>query len=346
MTHTTTNADIWSLVCQLFPRRKPTRVIMLSEPQAATLKTLQEIKAVQARVVDLTFVLCTYCLLHSARVLRQSAQGDRALVCWCPDCGEVKVDLADCGAAALDVDWLIRKLRGAMDIPPSQVAVPLVDGVWRIGTYRHTPVVLASNLDLLLYQPAVLTRAKLKSSSAVFLITPKPPHAVDIEGLVPGLTWLPLEERFAWYGGNLRFLPPDTGDDDSHRPGLDGATEPHHGPFSADFRVVHLPAVSAIPIELSATQAAVFKALWEFAGVPQEAPRIMSRAGSRSDKPNDVFKIKPHHKGDPKYEDPKAAYRHLVVTHQQAGTYAMPCAHPEHTRPGHPQVPRRIDHNG
>jgi hypothetical protein len=38
---------------------------------------------------------------------------------------------------------------------------------------------------------------------------------------------------------------------------------------------------------------AVFESLWSSRGVPMTAERIMQRAGPESDKPIDVFKVKP-----------------------------------------------------
>jgi hypothetical protein len=99
-----------------------------------------------------------------------------------------------------------------------------------------------------------------------------------------------------------------------------------HGPFSEDFRWVHLTELQSDPIALTQAQAAVFRALWHFAGQPQEAHTIMSRADCSSDKPIDVFKVKPKFQGDPKYELPLQAYRTLVQTDRRAGTYVMPCA--------------------
>lgn len=97
-----------------------------------------------------------------------------------------------------------------------------------------------------------------------------------------------------------------------------------HGPFSSDFRWVRLQGESD-PIELSPAQSAVFKALWNFGGQPQEAHVIMARAGLNSDKPIDVFKVKKENKGDARYEGAHRAYKGLVKTNQRAGTYAMPC---------------------
>jgi hypothetical protein len=56
------------------------------------------------------------------------------------------------------------------------------------------------------------------------------------------------------------------------------------------------------------------------------AERIMGSAGLKSDKPNDIFKMKARDKGRPEAEGPLVAYRTLVTTRQREGLYAMPCA--------------------
>ena len=108
---------------------------------------------------------------------------------------------------------------------------------------------------------------------------------------------------------------------------------PVHGPFARDFRWVQLPDWPHGPIALSKMQAAVFQALWAFAGDEQEAAAIMAKAGSGSQKPIDVFKVKARHKGDPQYEGPRYAYQRLVVTNRRTGTYALPCARPGYRAP-------------
>jgi len=132
-----------------------------------------------------------------------------------------------------------------------------------------------------------------------------------------------MEERFTLYGGNLGIFDPAA----TEVPTSD-ATEAAHGPFSEDFRWVHLPDSPGNPIALSEGQAAVFSALWHFASQPQEGHTIMSRAGLTSDKPIDVFKVKAKNRGDPKYERPLQAYHLLVQTDRRAGTYFMPCSAP------------------
>ena len=87
-----------------------------------------------------------------------------------------------------------------------------------------------------------------------------------------------------------------------------------------------LPNVQSTPIHFTQGQAKVFEALWSFKGAEVDGERIMQRAGQKSDKPIDLFKIKSRDKGKPEYEARLAAYVALVVTQQRAGLYSMPCA--------------------
>jgi dipeptidyl aminopeptidase/acylaminoacyl peptidase len=100
------------------------------------------------------------------------------------------------------------------------------------------------------------------------------------------------------------------------------------GPFSADFRWVTLPDWPHGPIRLTEAQAAVFDALWSFKGKPVTAERVMQRAGWKSDKPIDVFKVKARDKGKPEAEGPLFAYRALVVVQGRQGLYSIRQAPP------------------
>ena len=70
----------------------------------------------------------------------------------------------------------------------------------------------------------------------------------------------------------------------------------------------------------------VFEALWAFKGAEMDGERIMQRTGQKSEKPNDLFKIKAKDKGKPEPAAQHAAYGALVVTQKRAGLYSMPCA--------------------
>ncbi len=144
---------------------------------------------------------------------------------------------------------------------------------------------------------------------------------VEDDPLAGMASWLPMEERFWLYGGNLSFIEPGEVVEET----VPATTEAVNGPFSIDFRWVYLPGDTE-PVALSRAQADVFTALWHFGNQPRDAHTIMSRAQLSSDKPIDVFKVNAHNKGDPKYEGPMRAYTKLVTTNQRDGTYAMSCA--------------------
>lgn len=95
------------------------------------------------------------------------------------------------------------------------------------------------------------------------------------------------------------------------------------GPFSKDFRWVHLSDWPHGPILLTEGQSAVFRALWYFRGLPRNAEAVMEKAGLASQKPADLFKIKVENKGDPVFEGPLRAYRTLVEVRRRSRTYAL-----------------------
>lgn len=306
------NASAWALACSLFGRGEPTIESALSDSERDALALLAEIKAVKSGKFDARFVLCPYCQLHRGVVVQVAA----GLVCNCPDCGPVAIDKPDARAWLLDTDWLIRKLRGALNIPAQQAPVPITSVIWRIGTHQRHAVIIGRHLEHVLLHPSLQSRASARSTNPAWLITPKPLQDVDHDP--GGAVWLPLEERFCLHGGNLHFIEPGKtflSNDDS--------PTAVNGPFSADFRTVHVDDWTHGPITLTNAQASVFKALWHFKGTPQTAERIMGKAGLESSKPIDVFKVKKQNKGDPRYEGPYHAYQALVETDRRAGTYAL-----------------------
>ncbi len=308
------NASAWVLACSLFERSGPIILSALSDFERNALALLIQFKAVKPLALDMRYLLCPYCQLHRGLVV----QGHAGLECQCPDCGPVEVETQDKKAWMIDVDWLIRKLRGALDIPAQQATVSITSDIWRIGTHRRHPVIIGRHLDRILLHPGLQFRSSARSTNPTWLITPKPPS--DIHDAPGGAVWLPLEERFSLYGGNLTFLEPGEMAEPAD------SNQPVHGPFSKDFRWVHLPNWSHGAIFLSEAQSAVFKALWHFNATPQTAERIMGKAGLESSKPIDIFKVKKQNKGDPRYEGPYHAYQTLVKTDRRAGTYAMPCS--------------------
>lgn len=316
---TSRNATAWALACRLFGDAGPTLEATLSHAEREALSTLADLKAMKPAKLDVRFVLCPYCELLRGPVV----QGTNGLVCECPDCGPVPLESSSMRAWTLDSDWLVRKLRGALNVPSQQAVVSVTDGIWRLGTFERRPVILARSVDLAHRQPTAVSRASSRTSNPPWLITPQPLRNLEADPLGGAVAWLPLEERFTLYGGNLHFIEPGDmfGTDDD-------VTQAVNGPFSADFRWVHLADWPHGPIMLTEAHAAVFKALWHYKGLPQQAEPIMNRADLDSAKPIDVFKVKTQNKGDPRYEGPLHAYKALVETDRRAGTYAMSCAVP------------------
>lgn len=309
------NASAWRIVCQRWQSDHHWFDDATAPAQRSVHEHLLDLKAIKPAAANRQFALCGHCGLHTAQVYREGG----GLELHCPECGPVPMAPRDMKAWLLDEGWLIRKLRAALNVQVQQEAVPITSGVWRIGIHQRRSVLLARRLDLVLQQPSALARAR--GTVTPWLISPKPLRNFDHDPLVGAASWLPMEERFTLYGGNISFIEPGASTGEA----VDEATDPVHNPFSGDFRWVRLQD-EADPIGLSAAQAAVFKALWDFGGRPREAHIVMARAGLGSDKPIDVFKVKSQHKGDPRYEGPLRAYKQVVKTNQRAGTYAMPCA--------------------
>ena len=309
--------DAWALACRLFAGGTPILRAALSPREIAALPALGQ--AVKPTALDQRFVLCPYCHQHRAQVW---GGGRRGCSCQCPECGPVAVEADDMAALALDEEWLRRKLRLALSIESRDGIDALGDGVWRLGDSRCSPVLLARDLIRLWREPALLDRVRV-AGGPIRVITPKPRETRGAP-FGPGVEWLALEDRFAFYGGGISFIAP-TGE-----PPAAQASDPRtpvKGPFSADFRWVTLPEGPHGPIRLTEAQAAVFDALWSFKGEPRTAEQVMRRAGLDSAKPIDVFKVKTRDKGKPEAEGPLVAYRALVqVVQGRPGLYSMPCA--------------------
>jgi len=310
-----TTHDAWALVCRLFAGGTPVLRATLSPREVSALSVLG--KAVRPTVVDQFFVLCPHCQQHRAQVW---GDGRGGRVCRCPECGQVPVEAIDGAALALDEDWLRKKMRLALDIESRDDIDDLGDGACRLGNARSSPVVLARDLTRVLHEPTLLDRIRVAGSN-IRVITPRPrttrgsPFGSSVE-------WLALEERFTFYGGVITFIPSVP----FAVPAVADPAAPVNGPFSADFKWATLPDVQPTPIRFTQGQAKVFEALWSFKGAEVDGERIMQRAGQKSDKPIDLFKIKSPDKGKPEHEARLAAYGALVVTQQRAGLYAMPCS--------------------
>ena len=307
--------DAWALVCRLFAGGTPVLLATLSPREVSALSALG--KAVRPTVVDQSFVLCPHCQQHRVQVW---SDGRRGRICRCADCGQVPVEASDGAALALDEDWLRQKMRLALDIESRDGIDDLGDGAWRLGDARRSPVVLARDLTRVLHEPTLLDRVRVARSN-ILVITPRP-RTTRGSPFGSGVEWLALEERFTFYGGGITFIPSVP----SAAPVVADPAAPVNGPFSADFKWATLPDVQSTPIHFTQGQAKVFEALWSFKGAEVDGERIMQRAGQKSDKPIDLFKIKSRDKGKPEYEARLAAYVALVVTQQRAGLYSMPCA--------------------
>lgn len=307
--------DAWALVCRLFAGGTPVLRATLSPREVSALSVLG--KTVRPAVLDQSFVLCPHCQQHRAQVW---SDGWGGRICRCPECGQVPVEAIDGAALALDEDWLRQKMRLALDIESRDDVDDLGDGAWRLGNARRSPVVLARDLTRVLHEPTLLDRVRVAGSN-IRVITPRP-RTTRGSPFGSGVEWLALEERFTFYGGGISFIPSAP----STAPAVADPAAPVNGPFSADFKWATLPDVQATPIRFTDGQAKVFESLWSFKGVEVDGERIMQRAGQKSDKPIDLFKIKSKDKGKPEHEARLAAYGALVVTQQRAGLYSMPCA--------------------
>lgn len=314
----------WRLACRLFAIGAPVRESSLTPLERKGLARLRRDHAVELAKRDLRFVLCPYCQQERGPVFRIEEQ----IVCDCLECGPVAVADEDRQAWQLKPDWMLRKVRAALNLDGAGQA-ELSHGAVRLGLYERHPVVVAPSLDALLRHPDVIRRAGIGRNATPWVMTAKPLRDVDTTVFGGDAQWWSLEERFVLFGGALSFVPPgaELADLGSEPAG------PTHGPFSADFRWVFLDDAPYDPVLLPDAQAAIFKALWHFRGVPQTAEVIMNRAGLNSPRPSENFKVKDKNKGDPRYERPKLAYDTLVERRQHEGLYWMPCAAPPPLKP-------------
>lgn len=287
----------------------------IPKAQITGLKILSELKAVVPGPLDSRYASCSFCGLHRGPVFRC----DGEMHVQCPDCGPYKVDLSEQRNWAIDTEWVIRKLRAALNIPAHFAIEKLYEGVWQIGVYKKRAVLLAQRIELVVANALHLFHGKTPRPDS-WVITPKPLGRTSSDPLSGTATWWHLEERFAIHGNGLRLV--GEGSDE-----LDLAVEPKsaavHGPFSETFEWVHLPEWSSEPVRLTAAQVAIFAVLWRYRGQPQSAETIMSKAHLSSDKLIDVFKVKTANKGDPLYEGPMHAYEKFVVRNKRMGLYSL-----------------------
>lgn len=242
----------------------------------------------------------------------------------CPDCGPFALDPASQRNWRLDDEWLIRKLRGALDISPHATTTQIVDGVWDIGRYKKRPVVLARRIDLVERHGLRIFHGPEPRGQS-WVITPRPLVRHPLDPLAGTATWWQLEDRFALHGQVLRLLDPDQGEiADALQNGIPSVAV--HGPFSEDFMWVHLADWPHGPIRLTDAQGHLFAALWKHRHQAQSAEFLMREAGLSSERPMDVFKLKASNRGDPRYEGPMQVYKTLVIRQQRHGLYRLNCA--------------------
>lgn len=305
-------SEAWALACRLFASGTPVRRSMLSPGELSAVRALGS--AVRPVAVDQRFLLCPYCMQHAGAIYSAGGDDPADRICRCPDCGPVPVAAQDLVALGLDEGWLRTKLRLALDINSRDGIEEVDEGVWRLGDAKKAPVLLARDLLHVWGRPSLLDRMR-PVSGRMRVIAPRP-GLLREAAFGPSVEWLPLEDRFSLYGGGVT----------ARSIGIDIAPQedpsaPVHGPFSDDFRWVTVEGWTHGPIHCTEGQAAVFRALWSFKGVPVSAQRIMERAGLSSDKLVDVFKVKTQDKGKPKTLGAKWAYDTLVTRNRREGLY-------------------------
>jgi len=316
----TLNQQAISLAALMFVRGSASFESSLHDEEIAALQVLKQVKAVVPGVVNSQDALCAFCGLYRGPIFRT----DDGLMVQCPDCGPFALDPASQRNWRLDDEWLIRKLRGALDISPQASTAHIVDGVWDIGRYKKRPVVLARRIDLVERHGLRIFHGPEPRIQS-WVITPRPLVRQPLDPLVGIATWWQLEDRFALHGLALRLLEPGQGENaDIGQDGLPSVAV--HGPFSDGFAWVHLEGWPHGPIRLTDAQAHLFAALWKHRNQPQSAEFLMREAGLGSERPIDVFKLKTSNRGDPRYEGPMQAYKTLVIRQRRNGLYQLNCA--------------------
>ena len=312
----TQNQQAINLAALLFVRGGFSMESGLHDGEVSALHVLKQVKAVVAGQINTSDALCAFCGLYRGPIFRN----DDGLMVQCPDCGPFRLDPASQRSWRLDDEWLIRKLRGALDIAAHSMVLPIAEGVWDIGRYKKRPVVLARRIDLVERHGLRIFHGPEPRNQS-WVITPRPLGRLTQDPLAGAATWWHLEDRFALHGMTLRLL----GDDPDAVVDANGAVIPVavHGPFSQDFTWVHLDGWPQGPIRLTEAQARLFEVLWEHRNQAQSAELLMRQAGLASEKPMDVFKLKASNRGDAKYEGPLHAYERLVIRQRRHGLYRL-----------------------
>ena len=313
----TPNQQAISLAALMFVRGSASFESSLHDDEMAALHVLRQAKAVVGGVANNRDALCAFCGLYRGPIFRT----DDGLMVQCPDCGPFPLDPASQRSWRLDDEWLIRKLRGALDISPHATTTQIVDGVWDIGRYKKRPVVLARRIDLVERHGLRIFHGPEPRSKS-WVITPRPLVRQPMDSLAGIATWWQLEDRFALHGLALRLLDPDQREKaDAQQDGIPSVAV--HGPFSEDFMWVHLADWPHGPIRLTDAQGHLFAALWKHRHQAQSAELLMREAGLSSERPIDVFKLKASNRGDPRYEGPMQVYKTLVIRQQRHGLYRL-----------------------
>jgi hypothetical protein len=312
----TPNQKAMSLAALLFTRGSLSCEFTFTAQQRDSLDFLQQAKAVLPGPTNSRDALCSFCGLHRGPVFRN----DDGLMVQCPDCGPFKLDPSSQRTWRLDDEWLIRKLRGAMNIAPHNSTTLIADGVWDIGRYKKRPVVLGRRIDLIeRHGLRIFNGPEVRKQS--WVITPRPLGKSIPDPLAGIATWWQLQDQFAWHGAGLRLLVPFANKRAESE--MLASSLAIHGPFSEDFACVHLDDWAHGPIMLTPSQAKLFEALWKHRQQAQSAEVIMMAAGLDSDRPVDLFKIKTTNRGNPVYEGPLQAYERLVVRQRRLGLYKL-----------------------
>ncbi|HHW4677959.1 MAG TPA: hypothetical protein ACQGQH_00430 [Xylella sp.] len=193
--------EAWSLVCRLFAGRTPVFLGALSPAEASACEGLGT--AIKATGVNRTFTLCPYCRLRNGQIF---GDGQGGQVCQCPDCGPIPLAADDQAAVLLDEGWLRSKLRIALEIESRDGVTELGDGGWRLGEARREPVLLSKSLTRIWAEPSVFDRIRVPSAGIRVIA----PRAAQVRGapFATGIEWLPLEERFTFYGGGIAHIRP------------------------------------------------------------------------------------------------------------------------------------------
>jgi len=312
----TQNQQAINLAALLFVRGGFSMESGLHDGEVSALHVLKQVKAVVAGQVSASDAMCAFCGLYRGPIFRS----DDGLMVQCPDCGPFRLDPASQRSWQLDDEWLIRKLRGALDIAPQTIITRIADGVWDIGRYRKRPVVVARRIDLVERHGLLIFHGHEPRIQS-WVITPRPLGRTLQDPLAGVATWWHLEDRFALHGMALRLLG-DVQEDAGDTPG-DVIPVAINGPFSDDFLWVHLDDWPHGPIRLTEAQARLFAALWKHRNQAQSAEFLMRAAGLSSEKPMDVFKIKAANRGDPLYLGPLQAYEQLVSRQRRLGLYQL-----------------------